>query len=401
MSNCYIYEALRSPRGKGKEAGKLQEVKPIHLLMTVLEALRSRLGFASTDIDDLLIGCATPVGEQGGNIARGSVLYARWAEQLGGAQINRFCASGLEALSMAAAQIHTGWADAILAGGLESMSRIPLGSDGSPLFYDPAVSSRANYLPQGVCADLLASLEGYSRQELDAYALRSHERAAAAEAQGFFDRARVSISDLNGICILDRDEHIRSSCSIEKLAALSPAFAQDGALGFDARALRRYPQIEQIQHLHTAGNSCGMVDGAAAALLGSLAWGEKQGLRPRARIVAAATIGSEPTLMLTGACPATKKALQKAKLQASDIDLWEVNEAFAASALHFQRNWDIPDEQYNVLGGAIAMGHPLGATGPILLSTLLDELERQDKERGLIAMPTIGAMGSALIIERV
>lgn len=400
MALAYIFDALRSPRGRGKVRGALHEVKPAKLLLSVLNALRERHNLPQSAVEDLLIGCATPVGEQGGNIAKTTLHYGQWDWHIPGLQLNRFCASSLEAIALAAGRIAAGWADLLIAGGLESMSRVPMGSDGSPILYDPAISSKALYVPQGISADLLATLHGLDRDSLDRYALRSHERAQAATQAGHFQRSIIPICDDNGLLLLNQDEYLRPNTSLEDLANLPAAFAHLGELGFDEIALLRYPKLVQIQHLHTAGNSSGIVDGAAAVLLGSAEQGEALGLKPRAIIRSCVSVGSEPTVMLTGGSAAAQKALKKAGLQAQDIDLWEYNEAFAAPALLFQREWQLPDERYNVNGGAIALGHPLGATGAMLLCNLLDELERQDLELGMLVIPIAGGMASAAIIQR-
>lgn len=401
MTDVFIYDSLRTPRGKGKASGSLYEVKPIQLLVTLLHALEERLDLDTQLVEDLIVGCVTPVGEQGGNIAKAAVLHAGWHNQVAGMQINRFCASGLEAINLAAMKVASGWEDLVLAGGVESMSRVRMGSDGGALMFDPEVNSRVGFVPQGISADLIASIEDFKRKTLDQYALQSQQRAAAAQAAGYFNPSLVAVKDQNGLPILEKDEYLRPHTRLEDLAALVPAFARLGAMGFDSMALQRYPFLERIEHRHTAGNSSGIVDGAALCLLGNAEAGVKIGARPRAKIRAVALSSSEPTIMLQGPTPATKKVLQKAGMEAQNIDLWEMNEAFASAVLKFQRDFQIPDEQLNVNGGAIALGHPLGATGCILLGSLLDELERRDLNTGLVTLCVGGGMGVSTIIERV
>lgn len=401
MNEAYIFDALRTPRGKGKAGGALYEVKPIELLATCLHALQNRNNLETTQVDDLVIGCVTPVGDQGADIAKAALLYAGWDDRVAGVQLNRFCASGLEAVNQAAVRIRSGWENLIVAGGVESMSRVPMGSDGGALLFDPEVSSKVSYIPQGISADLIATIEGFSRADLDAYALRSQSLTAKAVEAGAYNRSLIPIYDKNGLLVLDKDEYPRPETRLEQLTGLSPAFEQIGLVGFDAMAIKKYPFVERILHMHTAGNSSGIVDGAGLALIGSKEAGEKMDLKPRAKIISAAVVGSEPTIMLTGPAPASQKALQQVGMQASDIDLWEVNEAFAAVALKIQRDLDIPEDKLNVNGGAIALGHPLGATGTMLLGTLLDELEQRDKNTGLVTMCVGGGMGIATIIERV
>ncbi len=401
MTQAYIFDAVRTPRGKGKSGGALYEVKPISLLVSVLTALQKRCQLDTAQVEDAIIGCVTPVQDQGFNIAKAALLQAGWHQHVSGMQINRYCASGLEAINLAATKIQTGSADLMVAGGIESMSRVPMGSDGGALLFDPEVITQTNYIPQGVAADLIATIEHFSRDMLDEYALQSQQKAAQAWQKGYFAPSIIPIFDANGLLILDSDEIIRPNISLEKLKALPPAFAALSAMGFEAMALRRYPLIERIQHLHTAGNSSGIVDGACVVLLGNKEKGIASGLRPRARIRAMANAGVEPTIMLTGPSPASKKALQIAGMQSSDIDLWECNEAFASVVLKFQRDLEIDSEKLNVNGGAIAMGHPLGATGAMLLNILLDELERRDLNTGLVTLCAGGGMGIATIIERV
>ncbi|MCS6880026.1 MAG: acetyl-CoA C-acetyltransferase [Oscillochloridaceae bacterium] len=400
MPDAFIFDAIRTPRGRGRAGGGLAGVKPVHLLTSLLRELPRRTGLDPAAIEDVILGCVTPVGEQGANIARTAALAAGWDERVPGMQLNRFCASGLEAVNLAAAMVRSGWEHLVLAGGVESMSRVPMGSDGGALMDDPEISQAVGFVPQGIGADLLATLDGFSREELDAFAVESQRRAAAARAAGRFARSIVPVRDPGGQVLLAEDEHIRPDTTLETLAKLPPAFAQLGASGFDAVALRRYPQLTRIEHLHTAGTSSGIVDGAALVLVGSEARGRALGLTPRARIVSAAVVGSEPTIMLTGPAPAARLALERAGLGFDDIDLFEINEAFAAVVLHFQRETGVGPERINVNGGAIALGHPLGATGAMILGTLLDELERRGGRYGLAALCVGGGMGITTIIER-
>ena len=400
MPDAFIFDAIRTPRGRGRAGGGLAGVKPVHLLTGLLRELPRRAGLDPAAVEDVILGCVTPVGEQGANIARAAVLAAGWDERVPGVQLNRFCASGLEAVNLAAAMVRSGWEQLVLAGGVESMSRVPMGSDGGALIDDPEISQAVGFVPQGIGADLLATLDGFSRAELDAFAVESQRRAAAARAAGRFARSLVPVRDPNGQVLLAEDEHMRPDTTLETLAKLPPAFAQLGAAGFDAVALRRYPHLTRIEHLHTAGNSSGIVDGAALVLVGSAARGRALGLTPRARIVSAAVVGSEPTIMLTGPAPAARLALERAGLGFDDIDLFEINEAFAAVVLHFQRETGVDLERINVNGGAIALGHPLGATGAMILGALLDELERRGGRYGLAALCVGGGMGIATIIER-
>lgn len=401
MKDAYIFDAIRTPRGRGKSSGALYEVKPVGLLSTVLNALTSRSGLDPKAVDDVVIGCVTPIDDQGYNIAKAALLYAGWPYRVGGMQINRYCASGLEAINLAAMKIRSGWEDMVVAGGVESMSRVPIGADGGALLYDPELISKSDFIPQGISADLIATIAGFDREKLDRYALRSQQLAHQARQNGYFQDAIVPIKDQNGLCILADDEHPRPNTTLEALEALPPAFAAMGEMGFDEMAMHKYPEVEQIEHLHTAGNSSGIVDGAALVVIGDKAKGEGMGLKPRARIRSVANVGVEPTIMLTGPAPAARKALQAAKMKAGDIDLWECNEAFAAVALKFQQDMDVDIDRLNVNGGAIAFGHPLGATGAMLLGTLLDELERRDLQTGLVTLCVGGGMGVATIIERV
>lgn len=401
MGEAYIFDHVRTPRGKGRKDGRLHPATPVWLLRTLFQALQQRLALDTALVDDVVLGCVTPVGEQGADIARTAVLDADWAQTVAGVTQSRFCASGLESVNLAAAKLKSGWEDLVVAGGVESMSRWPMGSDGGAWVLDPRVNQKLGFAPQGIGADLLATLEGWGRSDVDAFALRSHQRAAAARADGRFDRSVVPVRDIAGLMMLDHDETIRPQASLEAMAALKPSFAQMGAMGFDATALRKYTTVERIDHVHHAGNSSGIVDGAALMLLGSKAGGEAAGLKPRARIRAAAVIGSEPTVMLTGPTPACRKALAKAGMRAQDVDLWEINEAFAVVPMKTARDLNLDMDRVNVNGGSIAMGHPLGATGCILLGTLLDELERRDLATGAATLCVGGGMGIATLIERV
>ena len=401
MSHAYIYEHLRTPRGKGKKDGSLHQATPVWLLRTLLRAMQQRLHLDTTLVDDVVLGCVTPVGEQGADIARTAVLDADWAQTVAGVTQSRFCASGLESVNLAAAKVASGFEDLVVAGGVESMSRWAMGSDGGAWFMDPRVNQHLGFVPQGVGADLIGTLEGWGRADVDAYALNSHRKAAAARAAGRFARSVVPVHDIAGLLMLDRDETIRENASADAMAKLDPSFAMMGSMGFDATALRKYTTVERITHMHHAGNSSGIVDGAALMLVGSAEGGVMAGLKPRARIRAAAVIGSEPTIMLTGPTPACRKALAKAGMAAADIDLWEINEAFAVVPMKTARDLGVSLDRVNVNGGAIAMGHPLGATGCIILGTLLDELERRDLTTGCATLCVGGGMGIATIIERV
>jgi len=400
MTEAYVYEAIRTPRGKGKKDGSLHTVKPITLLSGLMRELQTRHKLDTALIDDVVLGCVTPVGDQGADIAKIAALAAGWDWKVAGVQLNRFCASGLEAVNLAAQKVRSGWEDLVVAGGVESMSRVPMGSDGGAWALDPETSLRTDFLPQGIGADLIAMLDGYTREQVDAYAMRSQQKAAAARAAGRF-RSVVPVHDQNGVLILAEDEFIKPNTTIETLSGLKPSFEAAGRMGFDSVALRKYPQLDRIDHIHTAGNSSGIVDGAALALIGSEAAGNQLGLKPRARVLATAVTGTDPTIMLTGPAPAARKALMKAGLDIADIDLFEVNEAFASVVMRFMTELGVPEEKVNVNGGAIALGHPLGATGCMLLGTLLDELEARDLKRGLITLCVGGGMGIATIIERV
>jgi acetyl-CoA C-acetyltransferase len=396
---AYVYDAVRTPRGRGRDTGALHGVKPISLVVGLIEALRERHpGLDPGRLEDLILGIVTPVGEQGGDLPRAAALLAGLPDTVGGVQLNRFCASGLEAVNTAAARIRSGWEDLLLAGGVESMSRVPIGSDGGAWAMDPETALATSFVPQGISADLIATLEGFTRADVDAWALRSQERAAKARAGGHFARSLVPVRDANGLEILAADEHLRPDTTARALAGLRPSFA--GTDFFDAVAIQRFPWLEAIDHVHHAGNSSGIVDGAALVLIGSGQAGRDLGLEPRGRIVAAAVSGADPTLMLTGPIPATRKVLDVAGLTTADIDLFEMNEAFAAAVLKYVGDLELDPEKVNVNGGAIALGHPLGATGAMLLGTALDELERRDLHRALVTLCIGGGMGVATIIER-
>ena len=401
MTEALIYDHVRTPRGKGKKDGSLHQATPVWLLRGLLKSLQQRLDLDTALVDDVVLGCVTPVGEQGADIARTAVLDAGWAESVAGVTLSRFCASGLEAVNLAAAKVASGFEDFVVAGGIESMSRWTMGSDGGAWFMDPRINQGIAFIPQGISADLIAMLEGFTRHDLDSYALQSHQRAAAAREAGRFSRSVIPVHDIAGLLMLAEDETIRASATLEAMARLEPSFAAMGAMGFDATALRKYTTVEKITHVHHAGNASGIVDGAALMLIGSADAGARAGLRARARIRSVAVIGSEPTIMLTGPTPACRKALAKAGLQASDIDLWEINEAFAAVPMKTARDLGVSLDRVNVNGGAIAMGHPLGATGCIILGTLLDELERRDQALGCATLCVGGGMGIATIIERI
>ncbi len=399
---AFIYEAIRTPRGKGKN-GALTEVKPLNLITGLIGELRSRHpNLDENMISDVVLGCVSPVGDQGGDIARTAVIAAGMPDTVGGVQLNRFCASGLEAVNTAAQKVRSGWDDLVIAGGVESMSRVPMGSDGGAMMADPVTNYDAFIVPQGIGADLIATLEGFDRDAVDAYAVQSQERAAAAWSGGYFAKSVVPVRDQNGLLILDHDEHMRPNTTMESLGKLKPAFEGLAAMaGFDDVAMQKYHWIEKINHVHTGGNSSGIVDGAALVVVGNEKAGKANGLTPRARIVATATSGADPTIMLVGPTPAALKALDRAGLKPEDIDLWELNEAFASVVLKFQKDLNIPGEKLNVNGGAIAMGHPLGATGAMITGTMVDELERRGAKRALITLCIGGGMGVATIIERV
>jgi acetyl-CoA C-acetyltransferase len=401
MAEAYIYDAVRTPRGRGKKDGSLHEVTALSLATQVLEALRDRNGLDTSRVDDVILGCVAPVGEQGADIARTAVLAADYAQTTAGVQINRFCASGLEAVNMAAAKVASGEADMAIGGGVESMSRVPMGSDGGAWPIDPSSAFKTYFTPQGVSADLIASKYGFSRDDVDAYAVESQKRAARSWTEGRFKDSVVAARDQLGLTLLDRDEHMRPDASMQSLGSLNPSFQAMGDMAFDAVSMQRYPEVERINHVHTPGNSSGIVDGAAGVLIGTREMGEALGLKPRARIRGAASIGSEPSIMLTGPEPVTRKLLKKLGMEVGDIDLYELNEAFAAVVLRYMQALDIPHDKINVCGGAIAMGHPLGATGAMILGTVLDELERTGKGTALATLCIGGGMGTATVIERV
>ncbi len=401
MSDAVIFDAVRTPRGKGKSDGCLHQVTPVHLLKNLFDAVQQRNDLDTSQVDDVVLGCVTPVGEQGADIARTAVLYSGWDQSVAGVTQNRFCASGLEAVNLAAMKVMSGQEDLTIGGGVESMSRWPMGSDGGAMVMDPRVNAAMDFVPQGIGADLIATMEGLDRETVDRFAVRSQQLASIAQEQGRFDGSRIPVRDINGLVVLDHDELIRAETSVDSLARLKPSFQMMGDMGFDATALRKYPDVEQITHVHHAGNSSGIVDGAALVLIGSPEKGRELGLKPRAKIRAAAVTGSEPTIMLTGPGPASRKALKRAGMNVADIDLFEINEAFASVVLKAVRDLDLDMDKVNVNGGAIAMGHPLGATGAIILGTVLDELERRDLSTGLITLCVGGGMGIATIIERV
>ena len=402
MTEAYIFDAVRTPRGKGKKDGALYSVKPVNLVAGLLRALQQRnAGLDTRQVDDIVLGCVTPVGDQGADIAKTAAMVADWDVSVAGVQLNRFCASGLEAVNIGAMKVRSGFEDLVVVGGVESMSRIPMGSDGGAWVMDPETNIHTNFVPQGIGADLIATLEGFSRADVDAFALRSQQKAARARADGSFGKSLVPVTDQNGIVLLDHDEFIRGDSTLEGLGKLKPSFEMMGQMGFDATALRVYSHVERIEHVHTPGNSSGIVDGAALMLIGSEAKGRELGLKARARIVASAVTSTDPTIMLTGPAPATRKALAKAGLSVADIDLFEVNEAFASVVMKFMQDMGVAEDKVNVNGGSIAMGHPLGATGCAILGTLLDELEARQLRYGLATLCVGGGMGIATIIERV
>jgi acetyl-CoA C-acetyltransferase len=401
MTEAFVFDAIRTPRGRGKSSGSLYEVKPVKLLTTLLTDMQKRHDLDTSQVEDIVLGCVSPVGDQGAVIPKTAALAAGWDIKVAGVQINRFCASGLEAVNMAAQKVRSGWEDLVVAGGVESMSRVPMGSDGGAWAMDPQTNISTGFVPQGIGADLIATLDGYDRDDVDAFGVESHRKAAAAQAAKRFARSIVPVRDDLGLIILDRDETVRADASAEGLAGLKPSFEKMGAMGFDYVALQKYPQVGKINHVHHAGNSSGIVDGAALVLIGNETAAKNLGLKPRARILATALTGTDPTIMLTGPAPATRKALAKAGLTINDIDLFEVNEAFAAVVMRFMTELKVPAEKVNVNGGSIAMGHPLGATGAMLLSTLIDELEARQLKRGLITLCVGGGMGIATIVERI
>jgi acetyl-CoA C-acetyltransferase len=403
MTEAFIYEAIRTPRGRGKSNGSLHGVKPVSLVTGLIDEMRTRHPDLDTDqVDDLILGCLTPLGDQGANIAKTAAIAAGLPDTVAGMQINRYCSSGLEAINIAAAKVRSGWDQMLFAGGVESMSRVPMGSDGGPWAMDPETAYNTYFVPQGISADLIATIEGFSRDDVDAYAARSQERAAAAWSSGRFAKSIVPVKDINGVTILDHDEFMRPDTTVESLSKLNPSFAAMGDMGgFDAVALQKYHWVERIDHVHTPGNSSGIVDGAALTLVGSEAAGKAAGLTPRARVVATAVTGADPTIMLTGPTPATHKVLAAAGLKPSDIDVWELNEAFASVVMKWMKDFNLDIEQVNVNGGAIAMGHPIGATGAMITGTVMDELERSGGRYGLVTLCIGGGMGIATIIERV
>ncbi len=401
MRECFIYDAVRTPRGKGRKDGKLHEVTALSLASQALAALRDRNSLDTSKVDDVVLGCVSPVSEQGADIARIAVLNADYAETVAGVQINRFCASGLEACNMAAAKVMTGEADMAIGGGVESMSRVPMGSDGGAWASDPSIAIKTYFAPQGIGADLIATLDGFSRDDVDAFAVESQKRAARAWAEERFKKSIVPVKDQLGLTLLDHDEHMRPDTTMQSLAALQPSFAGPGEFAFDAVVQQRYPQVEKVSHVHHAGNSSGIVDGAAAVLFGTKEMGDALGLKPRARVKGMASIGSEPSIMLTGPSYVTEKLLKRLGMAVSDIDLYELNEAFASVVLRYMKVLNIPHDKINVNGGAIAMGHPLGATGAMILGTVLDEMERTNKATGLATLCVGAGMGTATVIERV
>lgn len=398
---AYIYDAIRTPRSKGKVDGTLHEVKPINLVTTLLDEMQQRHDLDTARVDDVMLGCVAPVMEQGAVLPKVALQKAGWDQTVPGAQVNRFCASGLDTFNTAAAKVASGWEDLVCAGGYESMSRVPMGADGGPFAEDPETSIQTGFVPQGIGADLIATIEGWTRDDVDAFAMESQKRAAHARDSGWFDRSVVPVKDESGLAILERDDFIKPDTDMQRLGALNPSFAMPGQMGFDAVALAKYTDVERIDHVHTPGNSSGIVDGASLIMLGNEQVGKDLNLTPRGRVVSIALTATDPTIMLTGPGPASEKALRKAGLTIDDIDLVEINEAFASVALRLQRDLNVPDEKLNVVGGAIAMGHPLGATGGCLVSTMLDELERREAKRALICMCVGGGMGIASIIERV
>ena len=400
-TEAYIFDAIRTPRGRGKANGALHEVKPITLLSDLLISLQERNQFDTAAVDDIVMGCVTAVGDQGAVIAKTAALAAGWDNDVAGVVLNRFCASGLEAVNTAAMKVRSGWEHLVVAGGVESMSRVPMGSDGGAWAMDPETNIATGFMPQGIGADLIATLGGFSREDVDAFAMRSHQKAASAWEKSAFQKSIIPVKDRNGLTILDHDELIRPDSTVETLGQLKPSFKAMGDMGFDNVAKQAYPQVEFINHIHSPGNSSGIVDGAAAVLIGSESAGKQFNMKPRARIVATAVVGSEPTIMLTGPGPAARKALKIAGMEVSDIDLFEVNEAFASVVMRFIDEMGIDEDIVNVNGGSIAMGHPLGATGAMILGTLLDELEVRDLKTGLVTLCVGGGMGIATIIERV
>mgnify|MGYP003775357701 FL=1 len=401
MTECFVYDAVRTPRGKGRKDGKLHEITALSLATQSLQAIRDRNGLDTSKVDDVIMGCVAPVGEQGSNIARLAVLNADYDESVAGVQINRFCASGLEACNMAAAQVMSGQSDFAIGGGVESMSRVPMGSDGGSWASDPSLAFKSYFAPQGIGADLIATIDGFSREDVDAYAVESQKRAARAWSEGRFKKSVVPVKDQLGAILLDHDEHMRAETTMQSLGALQPSFIQPGEFAFDAVVQQRYPQVERVNHVHHAGNSSGIVDGSAAVLFGTKEAGDAAGLKPRAKILGFSSIGSEPSIMLTGPALVTEKLLKRLGMTVADIDLFELNEAFASVVLRMMKKLNISHDKMNVNGGAIAMGHPLGATGAMLVSTVIDELERTGKETALVTLCVGAGMGTATVIQRV
>ena len=400
-NNAFIYDAVRTPRSKGKTGGSLYEVKPIDLGAGLLRELQARHDLDTSYVDDVVMGCVTPVGEQGSDVAKMIVQNADWDESVAGVQLDRFCASGLEAVNIAAQKVASGWEDLVVAGGVECMSRVPMGSNGGAMGGDAAFSLKSGFVPQGIGADTIATLEGWSREDVDAFALESQRRASQARDKGYFDKSVVPVKDCNGLTILEKDDFIKPDTTLEGLAGLRASFEMMGQFGFDDVILSKYTTLDKINHVHTPGNSSGIVDGSSAVLIGSERAGKDLGLTPRGRIVATAVLSTDPIIMLTGPGPAAQKCLRKAGLDKADIDLWEINEAFASVALRYMKDLGIEHEVTNVNGGAIAMGHPLGATGAMLVSTMLDELERRNLKRAMLSLCVGGGMGISTIIERV
>lgn len=400
-NTAYIYDAVRTPRSKGKPGGTLHEVKPIDLGAGLLNALQERHDLDTAYVDDVVMGCVTPIGEQGSDIAKMIVQNAGWDESVAGVQLDRFCASGLEAVNMAAQKVASGWEELVVAGGVECMSRVPMGSNGGPMASDPAFAAKSGFVPQGIGADTIATLEGWSREDVDSFAMESQRRAAHARDNGYFDRSVVPVVDENGMTILEKDDFIKPGTTMEALGGLNASFEMIGQFGFDDVIMRKYPTLDRINHVHTPGNSSGIVDGSSAVLIGSEKAGKDLGLTPRGRIVATAVLATDPVIMLIGPGPAAKKCLDKAGMTTDDIDLWEINEAFASVALRYMKDLGVDPEITNVNGGSIAMGHPLGATGAMLVSVVLDELERRDLKRGMLSLCVGGGMGISTIIERV
>jgi acetyl-CoA C-acetyltransferase len=402
MSNtAFIYDAIRTPRSKGKPGGTLHEVKPIDLGAGLLNTLQERNDLDTSYVDDVVMGCVSPIGEQGGDIAKMIVQNAGWDESVAGVQLNRFCASGLEAVNTGAQKVASGWESLVVAGGIECMSRVPMGSDGGAMTGDAAFAIQESFVPQGIGADTIATIDGYSREDVDAYAMESQRRAAHARDSGYFDNSVVPVRDKNGLMILERDDFIKPDTNMDILGGLKPSFEMMGSMAFDDIILNKYNTLEKISHVHTPGNSSGIVDGASAVLIGSEKAGRDLNLKPRARILAGSILASDPVIMLAGPGPAAKKCLETAGLTPNDVDLWEINEAFASVALRYMKDLDVDHSITNVNGGSIAMGHPLGATGAMLVSTMLDELERRELKRGMLSLCVGGGMGISCLIERV